>query len=96
MILERSHVRTSRRLRPIKWFHIAHTVYVQNVDEMDPATFIVLLILRSLDTTSIASPTVVPASLTDKLKPLLAKREIKVQSCILLDDDPSYLLQMIR
>lgn len=50
---------------------------------MDPATYIVLLILRSLDTTLITSSTVVLASLTDRLKPLLAKREIKVQYGIL-------------
>lgn len=43
---------------------------------MEPAAFIVLLILRSLDT---ANSAVVPRSLTSKLIPLLAKREIKVR-----------------
>lgn len=49
---------------------------MQNVDELEPAAFIVLLVLRSLDTATSAS---VPNSLLDKLIPLLAKREIKVR-----------------
>ena len=48
---------------------------MQNVNELEPAAFIVLLILRSLDTADWAS---VPKSLLDTLIPLLAKREIKV------------------
>jgi hypothetical protein len=45
---------------------------------MEPAAFIVLLILRSLDTESSAG---VPGSLISKLIPLLSKREIKVSCC---------------
>jgi hypothetical protein len=67
----------------------------QNVDDMSPAAFIALLILRSLDTTSITNPTVAPTSLTQKLKPLLAKREIKVR-CSLTWAEELRLLEVIR
>ncbi|KAJ9116359.1 hypothetical protein QFC22_004800 [Naganishia vaughanmartiniae] len=46
---------------------------------MDPATYIVLLIMRSLDTTQIATSGFLPASLKEPLRPLLAKREIKAR-----------------
>lgn len=45
---------------------------------MDPATYIVLLIMRSLDTTQTAALGSESASLMDPVLPLLAKREIKV------------------
>ncbi|KAJ9099210.1 hypothetical protein QFC21_004090 [Naganishia friedmannii] len=49
------------------------------IDTMDPATYIVLLIMRSLDTTQTAVLGSISKSLTEPLRPLLAKREIKAR-----------------